>query len=239
MPTPYYVSPEQMMQDKAEYAKKGIAKGRSIIALEYVNGILLVAENPSASLYKISEIYDSIAFAGVDQPVSATAHGFDAQISSLIAAFDGPVAIALNGSRAHGEPGKPLSILVPTGGTSHARLAIEIALALAKATQGKVTVLHVFDPAEDTDLLRGRARRLGSSVLVDARRLGKRSGVRIDAITEVNARPEVTIRRAASAGHYDLMVLGASLRLGDRKFLGSRSAALVQAIRTPILLIAQ
>jgi proteasome alpha subunit len=64
MPMPYYVSPEQMMQDKAEYAKKGIAKGRSIIALEYVNGILLVAENPSASLYKISEIYDSIAFAG-------------------------------------------------------------------------------------------------------------------------------------------------------------------------------
>ncbi len=52
------------MQDKAEYAKKGIAKGRSIIAMEYVNGILLAAENPSASLHKISEIYDSIAFAG-------------------------------------------------------------------------------------------------------------------------------------------------------------------------------
>ena len=61
---PYYVSPEQMMQDKAEYAKKGIAKGRSIIAMEYVNGILMVAENPSASLHKISEIYDNIAFAG-------------------------------------------------------------------------------------------------------------------------------------------------------------------------------
>jgi proteasome alpha subunit len=64
MPMPYYVSPEQMMQDKAEYAKKGIAKGRSIIAMEYVDGILLAAENPSASLHKISEIYDSIAFAG-------------------------------------------------------------------------------------------------------------------------------------------------------------------------------
>jgi len=64
MPMPYYVSPEQMMQDKAEYAKKGIARGRSIIAMEYVNGILLAAENPSASLHKISEIYDNIAFAG-------------------------------------------------------------------------------------------------------------------------------------------------------------------------------
>jgi len=64
MPMPYYVSPEQMMQDKAEYAKKGIAKGRSIIAMEYAQGVLMVADNPSASLYKISEVYDSIAFSG-------------------------------------------------------------------------------------------------------------------------------------------------------------------------------
>jgi proteasome alpha subunit len=64
MPMPYYVSPEQMMQDKAEYARKGIAKGRSIIAMEYAEGVLLTADNPSASLHKVSEIYDNIAFAG-------------------------------------------------------------------------------------------------------------------------------------------------------------------------------
>lgn len=64
MALPYYVSPEQMMQDRAEYAKKGIAKGRSIIAMEYADGVLFVADNPSASLFKISEIYDSIAFSG-------------------------------------------------------------------------------------------------------------------------------------------------------------------------------
>jgi len=64
MPLPYYVSPEQMMQDKAEYARKGIAKGKSIIALEYAGGVLIVAENPSASLNKVSELYDRIAFAG-------------------------------------------------------------------------------------------------------------------------------------------------------------------------------
>lgn len=64
MPFPYYVSPEQMMQDKAEYAQKGIAKGRSIIVLEYQDGILLFADNPSSSLNKISEVYDRIAFAG-------------------------------------------------------------------------------------------------------------------------------------------------------------------------------
>jgi proteasome alpha subunit len=65
MPLPYYVSPEQMMKDKAEYARKGISRGRSIVALEYRDGILLVAENPSTLLHKISEIYDRIAFAGV------------------------------------------------------------------------------------------------------------------------------------------------------------------------------
>ena len=64
MPVPYYVSPEQMMQDKAEYAKKGIAKGRSSIAMEYADGVLFTADNPSASLHKISEVYDCIAFAG-------------------------------------------------------------------------------------------------------------------------------------------------------------------------------
>ena len=65
MPLPYYVSPEQMMKDKAEYARKGIARGRALVALEYQDGILLVAENPSTLLHKISEIYDRIAFAGV------------------------------------------------------------------------------------------------------------------------------------------------------------------------------
>ncbi len=65
MPMPFYVSPEQLMKDKADYARKGIARGKSVIALEYGDGILFVAENPSATLYKVSEIYDRIAFAGV------------------------------------------------------------------------------------------------------------------------------------------------------------------------------
>ena len=56
MPLPYYVSPEQMMKDKAEYARKGISRGRSIVTLEIRDGILLVAENPSTLLHKVSEI---------------------------------------------------------------------------------------------------------------------------------------------------------------------------------------
>jgi proteasome alpha subunit len=65
MTMPYYVAPEQVMKDRAEYAQKGIARGRSLIASTYDMGIAIVAENPSRSLHKISEIYDRIAFAGV------------------------------------------------------------------------------------------------------------------------------------------------------------------------------
>ena len=65
MTMPFYVAPEQVMKDRAEYAQKGIARGRSLVASVYDDGILIVAENPSRSLHKVSEIYDRIAFAGV------------------------------------------------------------------------------------------------------------------------------------------------------------------------------
>ena len=65
MTTPFYVPPEQLMKDRAEFARKGIARGKSIVAVEFADGILLVAENPSGTLQKIGEVYDRIAFAGV------------------------------------------------------------------------------------------------------------------------------------------------------------------------------
>lgn len=66
MPTPFlYASPEQVMKDRADYARRNIARGKPIVALEYSNGVLLLAENPSAMLHKVSEIYDKVAFAGV------------------------------------------------------------------------------------------------------------------------------------------------------------------------------
>ncbi|MCH9815105.1 MAG: proteasome subunit alpha [Actinomycetia bacterium] len=65
MSVPFYVSPEQVIKDKADFAQKGIARGRSVIVMQYVGGILLVAENPSHTLHKVSEIYDKIAFAAV------------------------------------------------------------------------------------------------------------------------------------------------------------------------------
>src|SRR3954469_22501906 len=65
MSMPFYVSPEQVMKDRADYARKGIARGRSLMALECEPGVLIVADNPSRTLSKISEIYDRIAFAAV------------------------------------------------------------------------------------------------------------------------------------------------------------------------------
>ncbi len=65
MSMPFYVAPEQVMKDRADYARKGIARGRSLVAATFAGGILLCAENPSKMLHKINEIYDRIAFAGV------------------------------------------------------------------------------------------------------------------------------------------------------------------------------
>ena len=65
MNMPFYVAPEQIMKDRADYARKGIARGKSLVAVTYRDGVLLCAENVSNTLRKISEIYDRIAFAGV------------------------------------------------------------------------------------------------------------------------------------------------------------------------------
>lgn len=61
----FYVSPEQLMKDRADFARKGIARGRSVVVISCADGIALIAENPSPSLHKIGEIYDKIAFAAV------------------------------------------------------------------------------------------------------------------------------------------------------------------------------
>ena len=65
MSMPFYVAPEQFMRDKADFARKNIARGRPLVATIYADGVLICAENASKSLHKVSEIYDRIAFAGV------------------------------------------------------------------------------------------------------------------------------------------------------------------------------
>jgi Kef-type K+ transport system membrane component KefB/nucleotide-binding universal stress UspA family protein len=179
----------------------------------------------------------SITFVGIEQPIAIDRPRFETPVQHLIETFEGPVAMLVNGEALGRSAMAPRNILVPTTGTADSQLATEIALALAGASGGSVTVFHVFDPREDTLVLRGRARRVGMSLLVDAHRLGKRSGVPVKGLTATSARPEVAIRRATIRSHYDLVVLGSSLRGGDVKFLGPRSLSLVRSLGLPILLI--
>jgi proteasome alpha subunit len=65
MSMPFYVSPEQLMKDRADFARKGISRGRSVAVVQYDDGVLFVSENASRALHKVSEIYDRIAFAAV------------------------------------------------------------------------------------------------------------------------------------------------------------------------------
>ena len=181
----------------------------------------------------------SIAFVGIEQPISIDKARFETPVQHLVETFEGPVAMLVNGEALGRSAMSPRNILVPTTGTADSQLATEIALALAGASGGSVTVFHAFDPRDDTLVLRGRARRVGMSLLVDAHRLGKRSGVPVKGLTATSVRPEAAIRRATIRGHYDLVVLGSSLRGGDVKFLGPRSLALVRSLGLPILLIAR
>ena len=87
---PFYVSPEQIIKDKADYARKGIARGRSVVVVQYADGIAFVAENPSKALHKVSEIYDRIAFAAVVGVAAhvGQAHTGDAQVLELVVLAD-------------------------------------------------------------------------------------------------------------------------------------------------------
>jgi nucleotide-binding universal stress UspA family protein len=182
--------------------------------------------------------YD-LVFIGIEHPISATADQFDDRLQRLAETFDGPLAIELNRAGQAAKPGAPLKILVPTGGTPAAGLAIEMALALARASNGALTALHIFDPQDDTALLRGPARRQGLSHLAEARRLGERNDVPVNAIYVIHARPEAAIQRAARAERYDLVVVGTSLREGATKFLGPRGSALLRTLDSPTLLVTQ
>jgi Kef-type K+ transport system membrane component KefB/nucleotide-binding universal stress UspA family protein len=204
--------------------------GELLQARSVANGVALKSE--------VAKGYD-IALVGISQPLTATAPRFEEPLQGLVTAFDGPIAILINGGRLAYEPDRHLNILVPTGGRPEARLATEVALALAGASGGSLTVLHVFDPRVETMLLGGRARRAGMSLLVDAHRLGKHGGVTVKGLTATHERFDIEIRRAVRRGRYDLVVLGASLRDGDSRFIGPGVLSLVQSLNAPVLLVAR
>ena len=163
------------------------------------------AGNDDALEKEIAHGYD-IAFVGVDRPIAPTTRHFEDRLQELVDDFDGPVAIAVNGAGAAGPADVPLDILLPTSGTQDARLATEIALALAHASKGTLTALHVFHPQDDTELLRGRARRprhVGAGRRPSPRQAQRRAGQGPDR----DQRPIPRPRSAAPlrGGRFDLV----------------------------------
>ena len=221
--------------EKMSHASGPLAGSASSMSLDQLVQIK-TADGDGALERESGKGYD-LVFIGIEHPISASADQFDNRLQRLVETFDGPLAIVLNRKDQAAEPGAPLKILVPTGGTPAAGLAIEMALALASASNGALTVLHVFDPQDDTALLRGRARRQGLSLLDEARRLGERNDMPVKAIYVTHASAEAAIERAARAGRYDLVVVGTSLREGATKFLGPRSSVLLRNLDSPTLLV--
>jgi nucleotide-binding universal stress UspA family protein len=221
--------------EKMSHASGRLAGSASSMSLDQLVQIK-TADGDGALERESGKGYD-LVFIGIEHPISASADQFDNRLQRLVETFDGPLAIVLNRKDQAAEPSAPLKILVPTGGTPAAGLAIEMALALASASNGALTVLHVFDPQDDTALLRGRARRQGLSLLDEARRLGERNDMPVKAIYVTHASAEAAIERAARAGRYDLVVVGTSLREGATKFLGPRSSALLRNLDSPTLLV--
>jgi proteasome alpha subunit len=65
MTYPLYVPPEQIIKDRADFARRGARRGRPAVVISVDDGVLLAARNSSRALRKLSEIHDKVAFAAV------------------------------------------------------------------------------------------------------------------------------------------------------------------------------
>ena len=140
MSMPYYVAPEQMMKDRADYARKGIARGRALVAQEFADGIVIVAENPSNKLRKIAEIYDRIAFAGVGKY-----NEFDQlRVAGVRAADLKGYQFSRNDVDARGLANQYAQILGQTFTNEMKPLEVEILVAEVGATKSGDRLFHIL-----------------------------------------------------------------------------------------------
>jgi Kef-type K+ transport system membrane component KefB/nucleotide-binding universal stress UspA family protein len=203
-----------------------------------VSDLIILKSVESEAIEKEAAKGYSIAFVGIERPLRKSGDRFVAQIDNLLAACDGPLAIAI----APTSQGATLSasghIMIPTGGSEVSRLATEIAIALARASDSGLTVVNVVEPNEDTEVLRGRTTaRTNASVLKEVRSRAERAGVNISTVALSSARPNRAILRMSNNKRFDLMVVGIDLKIGEKWFVGPRSRALIRNVRSPLLLI--
>jgi len=189
MSMPFYVSPEQIIKDKADYARKGIARGRSVVVMQYDGGILFVAENPSRALHKISEIYDRIAFAAVGK-YNEFENLRVAGVRLAMQLFPGVPQVGCFDTAFHrGQPFVNDTFAIPFRyyekgvrrygfhGLSYEYVTGELARIAPHLTAGRVVVAHLGNGASMCAIHRGRsvASSMGFSAL-DGLPMGTRCG---------------------------------------------------------------
>jgi nucleotide-binding universal stress UspA family protein len=191
--------------------------------------------------------YDMLLL-GVESVVGAQGE-IDEKVARVSHAFEGPLAIAIARGSHREEPvaDTPLNILVPITGTEHSRRGAEVALSLARASLGSVTVLYVARSGR-------RSRRHGmvprfntnwpgigtheEAILREAVRLGDRFGVPLRTAIRVHADPEEAILQQLRIGEHNLIVMGVSPRPGTTLFFGDAAAAVLKRSHRSILLVA-
>lgn len=233
----------QAVQDRLASAAKTAKANGDTEAAEEGSGLMPVdtlitrkqADGDSPVTEEAAKGY-SILFSGIESPFEADGHHFAAPLAGLLEDSDIPVAV-LVGARA-GDTAPPRRILVPTDGTQVAQLATEIGVALAGATGAGLTLLHVIEKSQDSTSFHSLLPEQAQSVLHQADVLARRNGVTPRTTELADRHPNRVIRRLASSGGYDLVVLGADLRQDGGRFLGPRMGDLIKSLDLPVLLVA-
>ena len=168
--------------------------------------------------------------------------GFTAAVDKAVRDFDGALALVMaSDGDSDVLDAKDFSILVPVNGTEASRNGAEVAFALSSSRKSKITALHVAERAASNGAKRGRSsggRRNEKAVLEDATRLAKRYGYeRIKTAVHVDMVPEEAILREAETGGANLIVIGASRRVGDHLFLGQTVACTLKNWKGAIVLV--
>jgi Kef-type K+ transport system membrane component KefB/nucleotide-binding universal stress UspA family protein len=180
----------------------------------------------------------NMLFAGLSDPLEDDGRHFRQRLAAVLDSTDLPVAIGLGGRSQRAGNTLPRHILVPTDGTQVAKLATEIAVALARASGAKLTVLHVVEQQAESVLLRRTLPGPEESVLHQAEILAGRHGVTAELREVIHSRPGRVIRAMSTRG-VDLVIVAANLRQDSARFLGPRTSAVIREVRVPILLIAR
>jgi Kef-type K+ transport system membrane component KefB/nucleotide-binding universal stress UspA family protein len=183
--------------------------------------------------------YDMLVI-GIDRPVSSDGR-FVQDLTDIAAAFEGPLAIVnARGIHLRNPLERRLRILVPVNGTETARNALEVAAALAAATEGRVTALHVSNAQRSKrgfSLSRLRSMENQELILKDAAALAEEHGAEARTMVSSNAAPEDSILRYANRARYDLVVMGVNKRPGDRLYFGEVAASLLEKAERSLLLV--